>query len=1346
MDADIAILPAGTFQLTFRSSNLKETLSDSISIVAGAPYQLFVSVQPGNGTGGVPLIPQPQIFVLDAGNNIVPDSAAIISASLVCITTVPCLLSGDQSIMAINGVATFGNLAVDTAAHDYSMLFSTSWSRNGHATVLSQNFVITIGPASKLIISQRPLDGFGGAVLMPFPVICVADRGGNILSVTQNNFSLYKQVAVQLTSTAISSSAWLSGNTSFLLSNSCVTFTNLAINNFVGNISLSFYDNNPATIQRANISIFISLGPAARIRVIEEPSSSIAGLPFYVQPVVEVTDLGWNRVIAYHGAVNATLTSSNSSDQNIILMPNVQDLRFWVAPPAGIVGSSKLNFVSGFANFTDLRVDKAGSNYTLTFDSGFYVAISTPFDTQRGKVSKLLVLSDFIISAGGSPFPIQPTLGFTDSVGNFVSLGNDSYVIASLAFKSNLKANLLGQKLSRVHSTTAIYSDLGIDLIGNYSLNFTLQDSSIHNSIFMESLSFTVSYGRPYQLDLTAQNRSAGFFVAGGGEETLGLELRVRDLGTNIVPSSNYSAQATLWLQKNETRTFLCSGLISCASVVNSSISQEYELLTASLSIAVACTDFDYLTEYISSLEVAGENVFDNKLAVVSRGPWPHCFGSCEKTSPLLRDFDVFNVSLRGNFDISLAASSQVNVYPCDGNFLNAVITLSMTYITPLESNAVFMGNFTILNNGKRIVPLPLAIRRPGGPYEIKVSSPVLLGSYLQWIEIIIGRPAQLSISKQPAGSSGGIPLSVQPQVEVLDLGGNLVQSDNETVINASLVLASNKSLSRLFGNISVTTVAGIAIFFDLTVDRVCVCRIEFFAAAYGGVAEVISTVVSIVSGPPTRLVLIKQAISGVGGELLAPFLVCGADEGGNYNSSFWNASNLSFLGVDSKGPAGFVRVNIKQNGAVHGELKGTLQLALSAAGCAEFTDLKIDLAGSSYTLEFESNLLLKSVESLEFKIAVGNASLLQFESHIESMALAWSLIPVQPILSIRDMGGNLVAQPAYNVTAYIEPNGGWDPTSDPRLSGNRTIASQGGFVFYYDLQFLLPGVFTLCFTSPGLHNVSTMDILVQSETSNATILVGTATLRGVSISSLGLDAQIEFLRAVCSVIGIRPGTASILAIEPNNLYGFMGLQITFQVLLATQSAAVLVMERVTYLILRNALFGRGIFVNLDSLIWSPEEKLIDDWSGWWEMNIDSDTFYDVSVIHNTINGWLNAWAFGNGQSLACAGPALANRMRVTCYETSQSTFAAEFVVNNDEQASGFITQSKVLDSSNNLFIRDFALAKIHTGTEVKDLLIVACAYNGSTTVTKSTVYTITPGINNSITLQVCCFALHPNC
>ena len=78
------------------------------------------TVQPSSTTAGSPLAPPVQVAIEDANGNVVTSATPAIT---VAIGTNPSggVLSGTQTVNAVAGVATFGNLAIDKAGTGYTL-------------------------------------------------------------------------------------------------------------------------------------------------------------------------------------------------------------------------------------------------------------------------------------------------------------------------------------------------------------------------------------------------------------------------------------------------------------------------------------------------------------------------------------------------------------------------------------------------------------------------------------------------------------------------------------------------------------------------------------------------------------------------------------------------------------------------------------------------------------------------------------------------------------------------------------------------------------------------------------------------------------------------------------------------------------------------------------------------------------------------------------------------------------------------------------------------------------------------------------------------------------------------
>ncbi|MDB6026152.1 MAG: hypothetical protein JWM68_2375, partial [Verrucomicrobiales bacterium] len=183
---------------------------------------------------------------------------------------------------------------------------------------------------------------------------------------------------------------------------------------------------------------------------------------------------------------------------------------------------------------------------------------------------------------------------------------------------------------------------------------------------------------------------------------------------------------------------------------------------------------------------------------------------------------------------------------------------------------------------------------------------------------------AQLAITTQPStNATAGAVFAQQPVVEVRDALGNLITSDNTTVVHA----ARGTGTGALVGTVDVTAVNGVATFTDISFNSVQTISLVFSSA---GLTNATSGDVVVSAAPADRLVFTTQPAGGYAGSafLTQPVLVT-RDQFGN-NSSVGLASNQVVTVVLTSGT---------------GALIGTTNIDIST-GTASFTDLGVNAAG----------------------------------------------------------------------------------------------------------------------------------------------------------------------------------------------------------------------------------------------------------------------------------------------------------------------------------------------------------------------------------------------------------------
>ncbi len=110
--SNLRIDTAGAKTLHFADGALTAVNSGSFTVSPAAASQLVLSSQPAGATAGAPFTTQPLVTVQDAfGNTVTGDSSSVTAT----INTGSGTLAGTATIAAVNGIASFSNLRIDTA-------------------------------------------------------------------------------------------------------------------------------------------------------------------------------------------------------------------------------------------------------------------------------------------------------------------------------------------------------------------------------------------------------------------------------------------------------------------------------------------------------------------------------------------------------------------------------------------------------------------------------------------------------------------------------------------------------------------------------------------------------------------------------------------------------------------------------------------------------------------------------------------------------------------------------------------------------------------------------------------------------------------------------------------------------------------------------------------------------------------------------------------------------------------------------------------------------------------------------------------------------------------------------
>ena len=148
-------------------------VSAAFSITPATAAKLAFGAQPPDTMAGETLSPAVTVLVEDAWGNTVTNSPVTVNLALGSNPTNAGIF-GELSQGTVNGVATFGDLSMVTAATGYTLQATSDPLQSA----TSNPFNITAGTATQLIFENQPADTIAGSTL-PAVTVAIADFYGN---------------------------------------------------------------------------------------------------------------------------------------------------------------------------------------------------------------------------------------------------------------------------------------------------------------------------------------------------------------------------------------------------------------------------------------------------------------------------------------------------------------------------------------------------------------------------------------------------------------------------------------------------------------------------------------------------------------------------------------------------------------------------------------------------------------------------------------------------------------------------------------------------------------------------------------------------------------------------------------------------------------------------------------------------------------------------------------------------------------------------------------------------------------------------------------------------------------
>ncbi len=348
--------PGNGYTLQVSSAGLTTTTTTPLSVPPGPAASLVVtsqptsSVAPGSRFGLV-------ITAKDSHGNVATsfDGNITVVFDTIIIGGATPTLGGTLTVAAIDGVATFTDLTLDTAGTNYYLRVTSGSFLSGMTGPLT----VKVGSPTQLVITSQPPKGVD--IGDPFGIAIVAeDAYGNVATSFNGN------VTVSIASGA--GDGALAGTLNVAAVQGVASFTGLTLDIVGSGYALQATSSGLTAATTTHVTV--SLGPVPHLVLLSPPSAVTVGQYFQVTVIVEDST----------GAIEASYTGD-------VTLAMASD-------PGGATlgGNLTMPVTDGKVTFYGLTLNVTGSGYAIrATGSGFSPAVTAPITVVDPPATQLVV-------------------------------------------------------------------------------------------------------------------------------------------------------------------------------------------------------------------------------------------------------------------------------------------------------------------------------------------------------------------------------------------------------------------------------------------------------------------------------------------------------------------------------------------------------------------------------------------------------------------------------------------------------------------------------------------------------------------------------------------------------------------------------------------------------------------------------------------------------------------------------------------------------------------------------------------------------------------------------------------
>ncbi len=857
-----------------------------------------------------------------------------------------------------------------------------TWSSSipASATVSTTGLVTAVAPSATPVVISARADGVTGSVSIQIAEAPVAS-----VTVTPPTASIRTGETVQLqaqafdaTNTPLSRPLLWASTAPAVAS---VGTTGLVTGLTPGNASITA----SAGGQSGSASVTVQARTASRLGFLVQPGATPAGAA--ITPPLQVAvldDIGGTVPGATH-SITVALGANPSGGT--------------------LAGQRTVSAVNGVATFPGLRIDRAGTNYSLSASTpGLPAVQSILFDVLAGNAGALRLAvppqGPFTVNA---VWPTPPQIQVVDNLQNPVATAGVNVTAAITAGPAG--ATLLGTVTVATSATgRASFSDLRIlGLAGTYTVTFSapgLQGTST-DPLFLGP-------GTPSQMTISqAPSGSASSGIALAVQPAV----QIRDVAGNPVSQGGIPVGATLVGPAGAT----LGGVTAVAT--NSAGLAVFSNLTITGPAGTYTLQFSSgaLTPVSSPPINLGAGT-GSRLRL-DAAPSPNATNGIPFTAqPVVQLVDVGNNPVASVVPITVTATGP-------GAILGGTTSLSTT--------AAGRATFT-----------DLRLTGTVGSYQLTFTSPGVTGVTSGTITLAPGAATQMLLTTAPTASpQSGVPFPTQPVVRLADLTGNLVAQAGVVV-----AAARTSGTATLSGTLTATTDAtGTATWTDLRLTGTAGPHVLTFSAP--GLTSVSTGTLTLTAGPATTLVLTTQPPATA------------------TNGAAFTSSTVVALRDASNNPVSQAGVPVSATIATGagGTLGGTLTVNTVANGTATFSNLTLTGTSGDYTLQFAAPGVT-AVVSTTITLSAGTGSKLGITTQPPGTATNGVAFSQAPVIQLLDASNNPVPQSGVSVTVSVLTGSGTLTGTLVRQTNGAGAATFPGLV----ITGTVAESHTLLFAAPG--------------------------------------------------------------------------------------------------------------------------------------------------------------------------------------------------------------------------------------------------------------------------------------